>query len=428
MKSYLLILFVGSTLAAQSSSETILSALKDRAIVNNVERMKTDDRITMYQTLAETNENNRHYRNLLATAYIQKMRETTDFSYLERAARIVEDVLGAEGGNYEALRLRSVIELERHNFARVAGFSREMTKIAPDDSWNWGTLGDALMELGQYEEAAVAYQKMVSIKPDLSSYNRAAWYRFVAGDTEGALEVMKLAVGAGSGSNESTAWCLVELGNLFFKAGRLEEADRAYRTALVVFPGYHPAYFGIGRVESGQGKLAAAIESVKRAQASVPLVEYAAALQDLYERTGKKDDARAQAGMIDIVDKMGRASGEKANRNLALVFADFDRNLERSLELAQAELAIRQDVYTHDALAWALYKNKKYEEAWKASRVALKMGTPEPAFHYHAGMIAAAIGKKDEARKHLERALALNPKFDLRQAARAESALKELEL
>jgi tetratricopeptide (TPR) repeat protein len=428
MKPSLAVFLFASALAAQSSSETILSALKDRAIVNNVERMKTDDRIRMYQTLVDTNENNRDYRNLLASAYIQKVRETSDFSYLERAARAVESVLNEEGSNYEALRLRSLIELERHNFAKVASLSREMTRIAPDDSWNWGTLGDAQMELGRYEEAAVSYQKMVSIKPDLASYNRAAFYRFVAGDVEGALHAMKLAVGAGSGSNESTAWCLAELGNLLFKTGRADEAERAYRAALAVFPGYHPAHFGIGRVEAGQGRLEAAIESIRRAQASVPLVEYAAALQDLYERTGKKEEARTQAGMIDIVDKVARAAGEKANRNLALVFADFDRNLARSLELAQAEMSVRQDVYTHDALAWALYKNGKYEEAAKAAGAALKLGTPEPSFHYHAGMIAAALGKKDEAKKYLERALALNPKFDLRQVARAEAALKELGL
>jgi Tfp pilus assembly protein PilF len=56
----------------------------------------------------------------------------------------------------------------------------------------------------------------------------------------------------------------------------------------------------------------------------------------------------------------------------------------------------------------------------------LELGTPEPVFYYHAGMIAKATGDADTARTHLTRALALNPEFQPRQAAMARAALKEL--
>src|SRR5580700_5568356 len=138
--------------------------------------MKTDERIAAYQKLATAKPDDLHYQNLLAGAYIQKMRETTDFGYIDRAEKLVTHTLGAEGNNYEALRLRSEIGLERHHFTEVAAFSREMIRIAPDDAWNWGTLGDALMKLGQYDDAADAYQKMMSLRPNQSSYNRASYY------------------------------------------------------------------------------------------------------------------------------------------------------------------------------------------------------------------------------------------------------------
>jgi Tfp pilus assembly protein PilF len=72
-----------------------------------------------------------------------------------------------------------------------------------------------------------------------------------------------------------------------------------------------------------------------------------------------------------------------------------------------------------------LYQRKQYADAKEASDKALELNTPEPAFHYHAGMIALALGDRDASRKHLERALALNPKFDPKQAAQARSALAE---
>jgi tetratricopeptide (TPR) repeat protein len=155
--------------------------------------------------------------------------------------------------------------------------------------------------------------------------------------------------------------------------------------------------------------------------------EYAEALSDLYERTGRKAEARRQLDLIEVVDKMARASNEKTNRNLALVFADQDRNLARALELAQAETGVRGDVYTYDALAWALYKNGRLEEAERAATKALRFGTQEPAFYYHAGLIAAARDKKAEAAKYLERALELNPRFDLRQADIAAASLRKIQ-
>jgi tetratricopeptide (TPR) repeat protein len=386
-------------------------------------RLATDDRIAVYGKLAGSRPQDLQYQNLLAAAYIQKMRETTDFAYIDRAEKLVRNILSVEPDNYEALRLRSEISLERHQFAEVAGFSREMIKTAPDDAWNWGTLGDSLMELGQYEGAADAYQRMVTLRPNQSSYNRASYYRWVMGDAKAAIIIMQRAIASGSPAAENTAWCLVDLGNLYFKTGHLDDAAGAYTTALRTFEGYYPAHAGLGRVEAAKGQYSQAIQSFKKAQAAVPMPEYAAALADLYERTGRRAEAQRQLELIDLVDKMARANNEKTNRNLALVFADHDRNLGRALELAQAELAVRGDVYTYDALAWALYKNGKAGEGERASAKALQFGTPEPAFYYHAGMIASALGKPDEAAKYLERALALNPHFDPRQADLAQATL-----
>ena len=124
--------------------------------------------------------------------------------------------------------------------------------------------------------------------------------------------------------------------------------------------------------------------------------------------------------------KPARRLVRKANRNLAMIFSYHDWNLSHALELATAELDVRGDIYTYDALAWAQFKNGRLAEAEQAIAKALKLGTPEPALLYHAGMIAAANGKKVEATKYLRRALQLNPKFDVRQAPIAESKLKEL--
>jgi tetratricopeptide (TPR) repeat protein len=419
---------VGMAAAQQttSSNDRLLGAFQDRALSDQTQRMKTDERIKLYEAMIQGQPGRPHYRNLLAASYIQKVRETTDFSYLERASSLIDSVLAIDSGEYEALRLKLEVELERHNFKTVAELAGRMTKAAPSDPWNWGALGDARLELGDYEAAADAYQQMVILRPDLASYNRAAWYRFLAGDQKGAVTIMRAAIEAGSSSSENVAWCMVELGKLHYKAGQIEEAARAYQSALRAFPNYHPALAGLGLVEGARGNWKAAIANYKRAQASTPLPDYSAALYDLYTIDSQPAEAEKQKQLIEVMDKAGQAAKEKANRNLALIFADHDWNVARALELATAELDVRGDIYTYDALAWAQFKNGKVAEAEQTMAKALKLGTPEPALMYHAGMIAAANGKKADAAKFLRRALELNPKFDVRQAPLAENKLKEV--
>src|SRR5579862_3227212 len=211
-------------------------------------QLNGDQQIAVYQKQAATQPSNLHFQNLLASAYIQKVRESTDFTYLDRASKIVDGVLSTDSGNYEAMRLRSEIAMERHQFAQVSEYSEELTKIAPDDPWNFGTLGDSLMELGQPDRAAKAYATMLKLRPNQASYNRAAYHRFVTGNAPEAIGLMNLAIAAGGWAPENTAWCLVELGNMYFKIGQLDAAEKAYSRALGLFDGYHTANAGLGRV------------------------------------------------------------------------------------------------------------------------------------------------------------------------------------
>jgi tetratricopeptide (TPR) repeat protein len=328
---------------------------------------------------------------------VQKTRETTDYSYLERAASILDSVISADSVNYEALRLRIETELERHQFAKAAESSRRLIKIAPADPWNWGTLGDALTEMGEYNNAAEAYQKMVTLRPDLASYNRAAHFHFLYNDVPGAIEIMKRAIDSGSSSPENVAWCMVDLGNIYLKTGQIPQAGQSFTDALRIFASYHPAFAGLGKVLAAKGDWKGAIESYKRAQEITPLPDYAAALYDLYRKTGQEPLAKKQLDLLDAIDQVSRATGETANRNLVFAFADHDIKLDRALELAKGELDFRKDIYTYDALAWALYKNHRYAEAREYIDKAMALKTPEPMFLKHADAISGAL--KPEALK-----------------------------
>jgi tetratricopeptide (TPR) repeat protein len=391
MKLYCCMFLLTGGVAWSQAPDRILGALEDRSMAEQVGGLKTDERISMYSLLTKTKPADLHYQVLLAGAYVQKTRETTDYSYLDRAVSLLQSVLRVDSSDYEARRLLTETELERHLFAEAAESSRRLLAINPADPWNWGTLGDALIEIGDYDAAADAYQKMVGLRPDLASYNRAAHYRFLFGDVAGAIQIMKRAIEAGSSSAENVAWCIVDLGGIYFKTGELALAKQSFTDALRTFKNYHPAYAGLGKVLAETGALNDAIESYRRAQEITPLPDYAAALYDLYKETGQTAEAAKQRDLLEAIDKLARANGEKANRNLVFAFADHDIQLDRALELAFGELEFRKDIYSYDALAWALYKNHRYTEAQQYMQKALRLNTPEPAFHLHADAIAQAL-------------------------------------
>jgi tetratricopeptide (TPR) repeat protein len=359
------------------------------AHLTNTDRLPTDQRIAECQKAVAAEPGSPAALEDLAAAYLQKMRETTDFSYVDRAEKLVAQALSRQPGDLEALVLQNQIELNRHHFKQVVDNTRSLVRTHSGEPRLWGMMGDSLMEIGDYDAAADAYEQMLRLRPGLSSYNRVAWYRFVTGDPEGAIYAMRQAVHAAGAVPENLAWCLVDLGNMYFKTGKLAEAEANFQAALQVFPHYHPAFAGMGRVQAARGQTADAIASYTRAQSIVPLPDYTGALRDLYLQQRNTTQARRQEALLDVVDKLARANFENTDRNLAIVLADEQRHLDRALELARNELNFRRDVYTYDALAWVLYRNGQCAAAKEADQKALAQHTPEPSFTRHAEAISA---------------------------------------
>lgn len=357
----------------------------------------TDQMIQRYEKALALNANDLAAESKLAGVYLQKLRESGDGSYLERISALVDRILTADPGNYEALRFQNEIDLQKHDFRAVEDRARDLLRFEPSDAGAWGNLGDASMELGEYGAAGEAYAKMFALRPGLASYNRIAWFRFVTGDAASAISFMQEAVEAGAGAPENTAWCMAELGDIYFKTGKLDEAMKTYDSALSLFPALHRAFAGKGRVEAARGNTAAAISDYEHAQAIVPMVEYAGALEDLYTTAGLPAKAQQQREMMDVIDKLGAIRGESTNRNLAIILADHDRNMVRALELVQAEIVTRPDVYTWDALSWVLFQSGRLDEAQDASARAMRFNTPEPKFREHATAIAAAVSHERDA-------------------------------
>jgi tetratricopeptide (TPR) repeat protein len=140
-------------------------------------------------------------------------------------------------------------------------------------------------------------------------------------------------------------------------------------------------------------------------------------------------DARAacgdERGAREAFDRAARDGRAFDRRTLALLLATRGGDADEAVRLAGEERTVRDDVYTEDVLAWALYRAGRLDEADRAARRALRLGTPDARLLFHAGAIRLARGESTEGAALLRRALRLNPQFDLAGAAEARRLLQD---
>jgi tetratricopeptide (TPR) repeat protein len=385
----------------------------------------SDPKISAAQKLIEKMPDSATGYNKLAVAYIQRARETGDFSLNISAQTAIDRALEIEPQNPEARKFKASLHLTFHRFPEALELGTKLQKEFPNDAFVYGVLADANVELGNYAEAINAAQKMVDLKPNTASYARVAHLRSLHGDHEGAVEMFKLAARTADPlDKEAQSWCLVQLGDEFWKYGKYEQAEKVYDEAVQNFPDYHPAIAGKGKIRAAQGDFENAIKILSEANKRLPSVETAILLGDIYAKQGEAEKAGQQYDLVEIIErKIGAGNDQK---RLALLWADQNIKLDEALTIARREREMRKDIFTADALAWVLYKKGEFQEAKKAADEAMNLKTNDARILYHAGMIENAIGNKRKSRKLLQTALKINPAFDLLQAENAEKTLREL--
>jgi tetratricopeptide (TPR) repeat protein len=394
------------------------------------QQTRTDNQIAYYQELLKQNSQNAKAYYGLGDALIRKARETGDASYFNRAEDALKKSLEIAPHNGGVMRHLAYVFYSRHEFEAAAMHARKAVQMNPRDGDAHGVLGDALLEVGEYNEAKAAYERMMELDRSLYSYSRLAGLKSTQGDVAGSVSDLKTASAIGKLTKqpaESTAWVEWQLGSDYFSQGNLAEAESYYQQALKTYPGYYRALAGLAQARAAQQRYAEAVELYQKAIEIIPMPEYIAALGDLYTKAGMLDHARKQYELVEYIGKLSALNQAMYNRELAYFYADRDVKLAEGLTLAERELEYRRDIYAFDVLAWNLYKSGRLEQARTAIEEALRLGTKDAKLFYHAGMIFNQLGDKEKAKDYLRRALSTNPHFHIFFAERASRVLSEIE-
>jgi len=336
----------------------------------------------------------------LGWAFVTKARLTYDAGFYTLARQAALSVEQLAPNNADARLLRGHVLHSQHRFAEAEVLARSLvsSRVNPQDH---ALLSDALMELGRIDEAVGACQKMADLQPSLPSYLRIAHLRWLEGDLAGATEIARKAAEMGSSRDaEPAAWADSALAGYEFQAGDVQASIRTADAALALVPDYAPALLIRGRALLALDRIADALESLRTAARKNPALDYQWTLADALRVNGRAEDA----AKIENAMKLHGASEDA--RTLAVFLATRGEQCPMALELAKAELAVRKDVFTYDAIAWSALANGDLDTARTNMTKALSAGTQDARLFLHAAAIAVRDGRAEEGARFASQARA----------------------
>ena len=382
---------------SKTSSVSGPFSLVDKSIATTENKLSADpNNITLLVTLCQN--------------YLQKVRETADTEYYTKCDDLLARAVALEPSNDQVIAAQSALAYGRHNFPAGLELAMKAVALNPNKIAYYGLLGDGQIELGRYTEAVSSFQTMVDKRPDLSSYNRVAYIRELYGDIEGAKSALRSAIGAGSSYPENVAFSQVELGKLYARTD-LTQAEETFNQALYTYKDFPPALEGLGRVAFARNDYKKALQYFQQAFDDLPLAQYSTALGDTYRAMGNETKANQQYYLAQIAFDQSSASGVNNDYEVSTYLSERGRDTARALDLAKKSLSVRPNIFSFDAMAWALYNSSNYSEAQLRINEALKPGLKVPIVYFHAGMIAIKLGQTEKAREYLKTALELDNYF-----------------
>ena len=357
----------------------------------------------------------------LGDAYLQKARESGDPGFYSRAGRSYGAALRSDAANVDAVLGAATLAGLRHDFRGQLRLGLEAQRLQPGLVSALPEIADAQVELGRYGPAELTLQRLLDRKPNLTSYSRVSYFRELHGDLGGAVEAMRMAVSAGGGAPENLAYVQVLLGDLELQRGRPDAARLAYTSALRSVPGYPAGLVGLARADAAGGDLGRAAARLRRAAERLPLTGTLVLLAEVEEAIGNPAEAAGALAAARAQQQLYRAAATAPDAEAVLFAADYG-DPQAAVALGRKVWGGAPSVRSADALGWALTRAGRPAAGRRWAQRALRLGSRDPLFRFHAGTAAVAAGASGTA--DLEIAVRGGGMLSPRQLEQAKEALR----
>ena len=366
-----------------------------------------EEAVDYYRALLRREPDAVEARVRLAHALLQLGDERgTQTETIPEAEELLAEAVEMDPGHYYARTLQASLLNTLHRFEDARDLSRELLAEYPHHAYVHGTLIDALVELGEYDEAVRVSDELQALKPGLPAYSRASYIRELHGDAEGAIQAMRLAADAAPTGRPERAWALYHLASLYLGEAKADTAAYLYTGILEESPDFAPALAGLGHVALVKGDADEAVRQLEEARSLRPLEMIDELLVEAYLAAGDEAKAEAAAERVHEALLAARDMGEIVDMEEADFLADQGRDLDRVLRMAKEQQARRPGhLHANETYAWALHHVGRSAEAVPYIERAMRLDTGDAMVHYRAARIYEGAGQTAEAARHLRIAL-----------------------
>jgi tetratricopeptide (TPR) repeat protein len=351
----------------------------------------------------------------LGATCLQRARETGDVTLYTKAEAAFQTAMKRKAEYFPALIGLGTTYLGQHQFRDALTVADRAIAQRPEAPDGHALRGDACLELGELADAEAAFQRMHALRPGLLSHARLANLRFVRGDVPSAIEQYEAALRAGQKSGAApalVAWCLVKLGEVRFRTGDWEAAERAYAQAAQLEPDDVAVLDHVAELHAARGDYEKAIAAYEQVVARSPRPEFFQALGDVCAGARKADRAthwhdRALAGYLRATE----AGNAGYFHHLADFYCEVRPDGAEAVKWATKDLALRRTTASLAALARAHYVAGNDAAAVAAMDEALARPTADFHILSDATLIYARAGREKDAIACRARTVQANPKF-----------------
>ena len=268
--------------------------------------------------------------------------------------------------------LKKLLQLyDQNRLLQVFAEAQKLTKKYTQSLTLWNLMGVSAAQIGKREDAILAFQKAISIKPDYAeAYNNMGATLKDQGKLDEAIQAYNKAISIKPDYAEAN----YNVGVTLKEQGKLDEAIQAYIKAISIKPDYAEANYNVGVTLKEQGKLDEAIQAYKKALSIKP--DYAEAYND-----------------------MGVTLHDQSK-------------LEEAIEAYKKALSIKPDyAEAHNNMGVTLQDQSKLEEAIAAYKKALSIKPDYAEAYNNMGNAFKEQGKLEEAIEVFNKAVLVKPNF-----------------